>query len=613
VSALLHGSRASGLRTSVVGATVALVLAGGFLLALQYAIQRQETIADARTQAQVVASSSAAAVMFGDAEAVADTMASLGTLGPVRTARISNRAGEVVASYPARDAARVLPVCGMDCAVVRAPVQLQGEQVGTVELEVGMARVHRRLLGLAGAFLLASLAGVGLAMPLMRRARASVRAAEARLDYLAHVDPVTGRQNRNAFIAHMAQTPAAGPGSPRHALIQLDLDRFKEVNDTLGHAGGDELLRQVAVRIAGVLREGDQLFRLGGDEFAVLMAGVESVDAALAQAQAVLARLNAPFNVSGQQLFITGSAGVSLWPDDAERLRDLAGNADAAMYEAKRNGRNRAALFEPRLREAQAARLALQADLRGAMARGELRLHYQPQVDAVRGTLSGVEALLRWDRGGVEPVSPVVFIPIAEESGLIVEIGRWVIREACRQAQAWRDQGFGQLRVAVNLSVRQTRDEQLPAFIDAVLEETGVAPGCLELEITENLLMEETELAIALLARLRARGLHLAIDDFGTGYSSMAYLKRLPIDTLKIDMTFVRAIPGDGEAITTAILAMARQLGLAVVAEGVETGQQQAFLAREGCGTLQGYRFDPPLDPETFSARWLQPRTSRAP
>ena len=340
MSALLHGSRASGLRTSVVGATLALVLAGGFLLALQYAIQRNETIADARTQAQVVASSSAAAVMFGDAEAVADTMASLGTLGPVRTARISNRAGEVVGSYPGREAALALPACGVDCALVRAPIELQGQHVGTVELEVGMARVHRRLFGLGGAFLLASLAGVGLVMPLMRRARASVRAAEARLDYLAHFDPVTGRQNRNAFIAHMAHAPEAGHGSGRHALIQLDLDRFKEVNDTLGHAGGDELLRQAADRIAGVLRAGDQLFRLGGDEFAVLMEQVDSVEAAFAQAQAVLGRLNAPFTVSGQQLFVTGSAGVSLWPDDASRLHELAGNADAAMYEAKRAGRN---------------------------------------------------------------------------------------------------------------------------------------------------------------------------------------------------------------------------------------------------------------------------------
>jgi diguanylate cyclase len=362
----------------------------------------------------------------------------------------------------------------------------------------------------------------------------------------------------------------------------------------------------VAQRVSASVRAEDRVFRLGGDEFAVLLARVASAEEARRAALRVLECFARPFEVSGQQLVVTASAGVSLWPDDVEAFAELAGNADAAMYEAKRGGRNRVSMYEPRLREAQVAKLRMQADLRLALERGELRLHYQPQVDTRTGALRGVEALLRWTHPEHGPVSPAAFIPVAEESGLIVEIGRWVIAEGCRQAAAWRNRGHGDLRMAVNVSVRQTRDDRLTEYIDSVIADTGVPAGCLELEITENVLMEEADLAIALLARLRARGLHLAIDDFGTGYSSMAYLKRLPIDRLKIDMGFVRAIPGDGEAITTAILAMARQLGLTVVAEGVETQAQHRFLDAAGCDELQGYRFDPGLPPDAFEARWLR-------
>lgn len=601
----LLANGAVNLSSNAAGAALVLVLAGGMFLMLQYLSLRREAVTDARAHAHLVASSSAAAVMFRDAEAVADTLESLETLASIRSARISDQAGNLVAEYPRAEQSTqpTQSACGFDCATVSAPITLQGQAVGTVQLDLEMRRLHRRLLGLAGAFLVAAVVAFALSMPLMARMRARVRAAEARLEYLAHFDPVTGQQNRNAFNTYLSKSLRAHGN--RQALLQLDIDRFKEVNDTLGHLEGDELLRQVGDRIATAMRAGDQLFRLGGDEFGVVMCPVASVEEARTTAEAILAQFSVPFRISGQQLIVTASAGISLWPDDARHAQELAGNADAAMYEAKREGRNRVAVFEPRLREAQAARLKLQTELRLALERQELQLHYQPQVDTGTGQLRGAEALLRWTHPQLGPVPPATFIPIAEDCGLIIELGRWVLREACRQSAAWHAQGLGDVRLAVNLSVRQTRDEQLPAFIDSVFAETGLSPGCLELEITENVLMEEADLAIALLARLRARGLHLAIDDFGTGFSSMAYLKRLPIDKLKIDMTFVRAIPGDGEAITTAILAMAHRLGLSVVAEGVETAQQLAFLRDAGCEQIQGFLIDPPLPADEFASRWL--------
>ncbi|MCR6684920.1 EAL domain-containing protein [Pseudoxanthomonas sp.] len=583
------------------GAAFVLMLAGGLLLVLQYVSLRREAIADATAQAHVVATSSAAAVMFGDGDAAHEVLQSLGTLASIRGARIADADGGVVAAY-AHDGNA--PGCRLDCPLVRAPILLHGQQVGSVIVWMDMGRVHHRLLGLAGAFLVASLAAFTLSLPLMRRMRARVRAAEARLQHLAHYDPVSGQQNRNAFNACLAWTPPR-PAGERHALMQLDLDRFKEVNDSLGHSGGDELLWQVGTRIAAVAGTQDQLFRLGGDEFAVLMKVTDAADAR-ARAETVLGQFQAPFLVGGQQLFVTASAGVSIWPDDGEQFHELAGNADAAMYAAKREGRRRVALYEPRLREAQAEKLMLQVELRRALDGCQFQLHYQPQVDAV-GRLLGAEALLRWFHPELGAIAPSRFIPVAEDCGLIVDIGRWVIGEACRQAAAWRAEGHDAPRLAVNLSVRQTRDEDLPAFIDGILAATALPASCLELEITESVLLEDADRAIAQLARLRARGLHLAIDDFGTGYSSMAYLKRLPIDKLKIDMTFVQAIPGDGEAITTAILAMAHHLQLTVVAEGVETEHQHRFLRQAGCDQLQGYRIGRALPADAFAARWLVP------
>jgi diguanylate cyclase (GGDEF)-like protein len=599
VSELIPGTRAANLRSTAGGAALALILAGGLLLALQYLSLRSEALEDARTQAQIIASNSAAAVMFRDSEAATDTLDSLSTLASIRRARISDTAGNVVAIHPHANHPS-LPSsqdCGFNCALVSAPIAVQGQQVGAVQLELDLRRVHTRLLGLAGAFVIAAMAAFALTLPLMKRMRARVSAAESRLEYLAHYDPVTGQKNRNAFNAYLNRSLKRGSG-PRQALMQLDVDRFKEVNDTLGHLGGDELLQQVGSRIAAAMRPGDQLFRLGGDEFAVMMGAVASAAEARAVGEAILDQFGAPFRITGQQLVVTASAGISLWPDDAEQFQELAGNADAAMYAAKREGRNRVALFEPRLREAQIAKLKLQVDLRRALEQNQFQLHYQPQVRTCDGQLQGAEALLRWTHPELGQIPPTTFIPIAEDCGLIIDIGRWVIREACRQAAVWRTRGYGNIRLAVNLSVRQTRDEQLPAFIDSVLADTSVPANLLELEITESVLMEEVDLAIAQLARLRARGLHLAIDDFGTGYSALGRLQGLPFHTLKIDRSFVAGVenPYDEAPIVAAMIAMAHALKLEVVAEGVETEAQQSFLVRHGCDIAQGFLFGRPVE-----------------
>ncbi|MDR7191908.1 putative bifunctional diguanylate cyclase/phosphodiesterase [Luteimonas terrae] len=592
-------------RSNLPAAVLVLALAGAVLALLQYFGLRRDLIDNADAQARIVALNSAAAVMFDDRVVAQEMLDALSASATVHSARLENATGQVLATYTtvAPDADADAQACELQCARVAAPIEYAGQHLGTVVLHVSLQRVYSRLFAFAGAFLLAALVALALSLPLLARMRARMRSAEARLEYLAHHDAVTGQRNRNAFNATLQRVHSSRTREP-HALLQLDMDRFKEINDTLGHFGGDELLRQVGVRLRSAIRDSDTLFRLGGDEFAVLMRPVVSAAVAETVAQRILVQFTAPFSVAGQELHVTASIGVSLYPLDSPVFLDLPGNADAAMYEAKRHGRNRVAFFDPQLREAMAERLRLQTDLRRALEHDELSLHYQAQVDTCTGALTGIEALLRWEHPTLGAISPATFVPVAEESGLIVPIGRWVIGEACRQFAAWRQEGFDGVCIAVNLSVRQTRDEQLPAFIDAVLDTHAMPPGCLELEITESVLMEQTDLAIALLTRLRARGLRLAIDDFGTGYSSMAYLQRLPIDTLKIDMAFVREIPGDGEAITTAILAMAHQLGLGVVAEGVETQAQHDFLREAGCEQIQGYRIARPLPPEAFLLRW---------
>ena len=433
------------------------------------------------------------------------------------------------------------------------------------------------------------------------------KAAEARIDHLAHHDALTGLFNRYSLENRLAQSLlAARRENQQLAVIFIDLDRFKVINDTLGHHVGDLLLLEVANRLSACVRESDIVARLGGDEFVVtLTALANDMDAALV-AKKIVATLGMPYEIEGKQLHTTPSVGISLFPANGEDADTLMKNADTAMYYAKEKGRNNFQFFSPAMTAAATERLELERDLRSALANHEFELHYQPQVCASEGIVRGVEALIRWRHPERGLIPPLKFIPIAEETGVIEVIGAWVLNEACRQMAVWRQAGFDLQHVAVNLSAYQLRSPDLVSQVQAAIARFGLSPGELELEITESVAMEDPERAIGQLRALRDSGVELAIDDFGTGYSSLAYLKMLPIHTLKLDRAFVRDIETDENdaAISAATLALARNLGLRVVAEGVETEAQRAFLSSHACNLLQGYLFGKPEPADALSARW---------
>jgi diguanylate cyclase (GGDEF)-like protein/PAS domain S-box-containing protein len=425
------------------------------------------------------------------------------------------------------------------------------------------------------------------------------KVAEERIQYLAHHDTLTDLPNR-ALMRDRLHVSLAQAQRWQYAVAALfiDLDRFKIVNDTLGHTAGDALLQEIAARLRQCTREGDTVARVGGDEFMLILPNLSNPQGAATVAQKVLHALSQPVNIGGQDVFVSASMGVSLFPDDAESADELILNADTAMYSAKRRGRNNYQFFTDDLNVQTRERLMIENGLRVAEQRNELCLFYQPKIEFGQRKITGLEALVRWRHPTMGLISPDRFIPIAEETGLIVPIGEWVLRTACQQIHDWRREGFN-LRVAVNLSARQFRQTHLAQTINEILSDTGVSPEYLEIEITESDVMENAESAIATLDELKARGINISIDDFGTGYSSLSYLKRFPLDILKIDRSFVRDIPADGDdaAIVEAIIALARSLDIKVVAEGVETESQFEFLNRSGCDFAQGYLFSPPLPP----------------
>jgi len=426
---------------------------------------------------------------------------------------------------------------------------------------------------------------------------------EEQIEYQAYHDALTGLPNRRLFRDRLT-VALAHARRMKHplAVMFLDLDRFKVVNDTLGHSTGDELLKAVGARLQVSLREEDSIARMGGDEFTILLADLKSTDTAAKIAQKVLDTVALPLQIDGTELFVTTSIGIALFPSDGDTAETLLANADHAMYRAKDAGRNSYQMFTPAMNNRALERLALENDLRHALDRGELVLHYQPQINIASGRVTGVEALLRWNRPGFGLVGPKDFIPIAEETQLIVPIGEWVLREACRQAREWRGDRAGGFRMAVNLSPRQFQHSDLPHVIAAALELSGIAPHDLELEITESLAMQNTTRTISTLQRLREMGVQIAIDDFGTGHSSLNYLRSFPIDSVKIDQEFVQEIEASAadRAIVSAVIGMARGLGLRVTAEGVETEEQLAFLREQGCEDVQGFLFGEPVPAEAF-------------
>ncbi len=434
--------------------------------------------------------------------------------------------------------------------------------------------------------------------------------AEEKIRYLAYYDGLTGLPNRQSFKERLDQALQLARRHGRSmAILYLDLDNFKRINDTLGHTVGDLLLSAVAERLRHSVRNSDRVARsgvedlsgnvarLGGDEFTVLLAEIEHIEDAATVARRILDLLSQPLNLAGHEVVSTPSIGIAVFPNDGQDVDNLLKNADTAMYHAKEAGKNTYQFYAESMNARAVERLSLEGKLRKALEHEELLLYYQPQVDAHSGRIVGVEALIRWCNPDLGMVSPVDFIPLAEDTGIIVAIGEWVLRTACAQNRAWQTAGFAPIHVSVNLSSLQFRQRDLTAMISRVLMDTGLDPKFLELELTESVIMHNASETIAALHELKEMGLALSVDDFGTGYSSLSYLKRFPLDTLKIDRSFVKDINADSDdaAITTAIIAMAHSLNLKVIAEGVETEQQLAFLRQKGCDQVQGYLFSKPI------------------
>ncbi len=441
-----------------------------------------------------------------------------------------------------------------------------------------------------------------------------LRRQEEKIRYQSHYDGLTGLPNRILLRERLEQALGfAAHSGETVAVLVLDVDRFKLVNDSLGHDVGDNLLKQVAKRLSLAVPHDAVIARLGGDEFAVLLRGLDDSGVAAHVAEELVARLKEPFLVDSHSVHLGASIGVSVFPDDGEHPSVLLSNADAAMYRAKEAGRNGFRFYQPGLARRALDRLDREAALRRAVDGGEFVLHYQPKVVIADGSLSGVEALIRWRDPARGLVPPGEFIPLAEETGLIGPIGEWALREACRQIAAWDAAGCAVPSVAVNVSARQLADPALAETLCGIVEVSGVAPQRLEIELTESVLMTRPDQAQRMLGSLNEAGVAVSIDDFGTGYSSLSYLKQLPIRTLKIDRSFIREIGTDprDQAIVEAVVAMARSLNFQVVAEGVETVEQLSFLASRGCDFAQGFHFAKPLPPAELAA-WVRERTAVA-
>jgi diguanylate cyclase (GGDEF)-like protein len=426
---------------------------------------------------------------------------------------------------------------------------------------------------------------------------------QVQLEHQANYDALTGLPNRTLLHDRLRQAVYAQRYVRSIAVVFLDLDHFKFVNDSLGHNTGDKLIKAMAERLRGVLREGDTVARLGGDEFVLILNDQSNEEVIFRALQRIQAKVSEPIVIEGKELYVTCSAGVSLYPQDGPDVDTLLKNADAAMYRAKEHGRNTFQFYTAEMNRLVNERLALENDLRRALERREFLLHYQQRVDTRSGAIVGAEALVRWNHPEWGLVHPGRFVALAEETGLIVQLGEWVLGEACRQARAWIDEGVRPGPVSVNLSARQFRQQGLVRMVSRILEETDLAPGQLEMELTESMVMHDAEAAIATLQGLKSLGVALSVDDFGTGYSSLSYLKDLPIDALKIDRAFVNDIGSKAQdgVLAQAIISLGHSLKLKVIAEGVETDEQLRFLRRHRCDAVQGFYFGEPVPPDLFT------------
>jgi diguanylate cyclase (GGDEF)-like protein len=608
-------------RAAVVAAGLALVSAGVALNLFLYFSARSAIVDDMLVQARAVADNSAAAVLFDDHPAAKETLATLAALRSVTSAYLFDAHGELLAFYrPKLHDGAVDPPLSVHVAAgttgaritgghiyITQPVQHQGRLLGRLAVSVSLRPLHQRTLAFAGVTALCALGALGLAYLFALGVRRDINRTEARLDELAYVDAVTGLYNRHAAGEHMRGLVAR---RQPFGVMMLDLDDFKHVNDTLGHASGDLLLRTIANRLRRTLDGRGQVFRLGGDEFMCIFplpqdeAGLERIG------QESISALREPVRLGSDELFVRGSAGMSSFPADGSDWSALLRSADAAMYAAKASGKNVCAIFKPEMLQRSQQRLTLESELRHAIERDELRLYYQPVVSLDGGRIVGAEALVRWQHPRRGLVGPMEFIAAAEESGLVIDLGQWVLSEAARQVALWHAEGHDGFYVAVNVSGRQIARGILQRQVRQALDRSGAKPSWIEIEITEHSLVEDLQANLDALASLREMGMRMAIDDFGTGLSSLSYLKRLPLNKLKIDRSFVSELPDDRDdmAIATAVISMARALGLMVVAEGVETAEQRDALRGMGCDYAQGYLFSRPVPAQDMERMLLAQR-----
>ena len=601
--------------TGILAAGLALLTVVLAMTGIDYWSSRTAMLHDSRVEAAIVADNIAAALVFRDEHTANEMLGALRSSPAVIGAGVYDADGVLFAHYvrhPDPGFPTTVAMLGMQDQADRAglrlleiarPIEAPGGAGGTLYIRKSMGAVYERLVVRFISALLIAACVMGLATAMVLRSRAAVRDAENRLHALAHTDAVTGIGNRHAFNERLAaEIERAARAQGRVALIYIDLDNFKTLNDTFGHAAGDGLLRQVARRLQSVVRGSDAISRLGGDEFAMILR-LDMDDAALAKyGQRIVSVFQASFTEVGQQVNVTCSAGVATFPEDAQDMDGLVSNADTAMYRAKEMGKNRCVRFEASMNLAVVRRQAIEHALRAELETGGgLAMHYQPLISAHDETLVGAEALLRWSHPELGNVSPLEAVSVAEDCGLIVPLGYWVMRTACRDAAAWK--GGQPLRVAVNISARQLGDPHFLERVMDILREEGLPAPLLEIELTETVLMENMEAGAHTLHRLSQLGIHLAIDDFGTGYSSLAYLRQLPMRRLKIDRSFVRDLPHQehSRTIVNAIVALAHGLGLQVTAEGVETREQADYLIGQGCDVLQGYVFARPMPVQQFT------------
>ncbi|MDP3897975.1 MAG: EAL domain-containing protein, partial [Mesorhizobium sp.] len=574
----------------------------GLLRSLRYAVERkamEAALFEQRERAQVTLNCISDAVASSDADGRisflnrgAETMSGwtmAEALGrPIEEVLQIQDATthEPVANPMLRAMARDEPgKLGPNCILVRR----DGSET---EIEDSVAPIHNSEGKTTGAVIV--LRDVG-----PTRAMAQQMAHSAQHDYL------TGLPNRMLLNDRVANAISIAPRHKKKvAVLFLDLDGFKHINDSLGHPIGDKLLQSVGRRLVDCVRLSDTVSRQGGDEFVVLLSEIDSPEDAALTARRMLDAVAQTHSIDPHELHVTTSIGVSIYPDDGPDAETLIKNADTAMYQAKENGRQSFQFFKPAMNVRAVERQSIEASLREALDRGEFTLHYQPKVSLNTGAITGAEALIRWTHPTQGPVSPNMFVPVAEDTGLILQIGAWVLREACTQAKAWLDAGLPPITMAVNVSAMEFRDERFTEGLFELLAETGFDPNSLELELTENVLMRHAESTAAVLRTLRDRGIHIALDDFGTGYSSLGQLRKFPVDALKIDQSFVRQLstPEEDTAIVTAVIGMARNLNLRVVAEGVETQEQLMFLQDHLCDEAQGYYFSRPVLAEHMAA-----------